>query len=201
MVFVAPPRFKSFLNMETKLPKKNKLAIIPAGIIEGTEPFWFDNEKWVIHEYEIMRYHESPGSVQRMIANAFMNDKKSRSYLKKIGVVGFTEAFEWWYKCVIGGLDHIPDFLNGKFTPDAYNNLCTDYDCPHRGRFCSLATGLKSHEVKTIRELKKGKSIAATASDLHVSTAGIKSRVENIKVKLETPNMASMMAKAAELGI
>ena len=187
--------------METKLLKKNKLAIVPAGILEGTEAFWYNNEKWVLHEGKAMPFHGAPGNVQRLIADAFMNDNRSQGYLRKIGLNQFSEAFEFWYKCVVGALDSVPDFLNGKLTADAYNSACTDYNCPHRGRFCSLEVGLKNHEVVTIVALKKGDSVAKTAEGLHVSTAGMKSRVEKIKVKLGASNMASMMARATELGI
>lgn len=190
--------------METKVLKKNKLAIIPAGIIEGIESF-FDEEKkesWVIVDGKAMLFHKAPGNIQRMFAEAFMNDKKSREYLvKKMGITAFSEGFERWMRCIAGGLDHVPDFENGKFVADGFNNTCTDYECQHRGKFCSQKAGLQNHEVNTIRALKLGKSIAATASDLHVSKAGMKSRIEKIKIKLDASNMASMMAKAAEIGI
>ena len=186
--------------METKVLKKNKLAIVPAGILEGTEAFWYNNEKWVLHEGKAMRFHEAPGSIQRMIANACLNDKQSQSYMRKCRVTKFSDAFDWWYKCVIGALDSVPDFINGKFVADAYNNTCTE-NCPHRGRFCSLEPGLKNFEVDTIKALKAGKSIAETADDLHISAAAAKSRIEKIKVKLDAPNMASMMSKAVSYGI
>lgn len=196
------PGLKSLMIMETKLLKKNKLAIIPAGIIEGIEPFWFNNEKWILMQGEIpVRYHNASGKTQRMIADACRNDKRSLAYMHKHGTTGITAEFETWYKCVVGGLDSTPDFLKGKFTPDAYNNMCTDYDCPHRGKLCSVATGLRSHHVKTIVALKRGKSIAATANDLCISAAGMKSRIETIKIKLDAPNLPSMMAKAVEIGI
>ncbi len=186
--------------METKLVKKNKLAIIPAGIVEGIEGFWYDG-KWVLMEGRAMPFHESPGRVQRMFAEACMNDKRRMAYARKKGITKFSEVFDWWYRCVVGGLDHVPDFLDGKFQPDAFNNLCTNYSCEDRGKWCSVEAGLKSHEVKTIVALKRGKSMAETANELHVSCAGMKSRVEKIKTKLGTSNMASMMARATEIGI
>ncbi|WP_372648229.1 hypothetical protein [Draconibacterium sp.] len=187
--------------METKLLKNRKIGIIPAGIVDGTEPFWFNNEKWVLHNGMAMKFDEAPGAVQRMIADACRNDKRSLSIIHKMGAKGFTAEFETWYKCVVGGLDAVPDFKDGKFTPDAYNNVCNDYDCPMRGKLCSVATGLRSHDVKTIIALKRGKSIAATADDLCISTAGMKSRVEKLKEQLGAPNMASLMARATEIGI
>ena len=187
--------------MKTKLLKKNKLAIVPAGIIEGTEAFWYNNEKWVVHEGRSARFHEAPGSVQRMIAEAFMNDKRSQNYLRKTGITSFSEGFEMWYKCVIGGIDHVSDFQNGILTPDGFNNACNDHSCPHRGKLCSLEAGLKNYEVATIVALKKGKSIEETAYWLCISKAGMKSRVEKIKQKLGAANIASMMSLATEMGI
>lgn len=187
--------------METKLVKNNKLALLPAGIIEGVEAFWHDNEKWVAFDGHAMRYHEAPGRIQRTIADAFVNDKKSQSYMKKHGVERFSEGFEWWYKCVVGAWDHLPDFINGKFNADAYNSSCNDYTCEHRGRFCSQKVGLNCREVATINALKLGLNFEKTAILLNISMAGFKSRVEKMKEKLDAPNVTSLMAIAAELGI
>lgn len=189
--------------METKLVKKNQLALIPFGIVEGVEPFWFNNEKWVLLNNQFpVKYHETSGENQRLIADACKDDKPSLAYInKKMKVTAKSGEFNIWYKCVVGGLDYVPDLLKGKFTPDAYNNMCSDYNCLHRGKLCGVASGLRSHHVQAIIALKKGKSVAATASDLCISTAGLKSRIEVIKIKLDAPNLPSMMAKAVEIGI
>lgn len=189
--------------METKLVKRNRIALVPFGIIDGIDPFWFNNEKWVrMNGNQFLKFHETSGQTQRLIADACRNDKRSLAYINnKMGITGISGEFDTWYKCVVGGLDEVPDILKGRFTPDAYNNMCTDYDCPHRGRLCGVSSALKSEDVKTIRALKRGKSIAATADDLFISTAGMKSRVEKVKEKLGAPNMASLMARATEIGI
>lgn len=176
---------------------KNK---IPAGIIEGTEAFWFDEEKWLIHQGEVMKFNDAPIKLRNMIISMFLSDNQSRAYLIKIGLPQFSKAFEMWYKCIIGGIDETPDFGNG-LQPDAFNNQCKDYDCPHRGRFCSLAAGLKYYEVATVAALKAGFNETQTAEMLCVSEAGLKSRIEKIKEKLGATNMASMIARGVELGI
>lgn len=175
--------------------------MLPAGIISGTEAFWFNDEKWLIHEGAVMLFTDAPCKIQNMIANLFLNDDRSRNYLKSVGITSFCEGFDMWYKCVIGALDDTPDFKDGKLTADAYNHACRDMDCPHRGRLCSLAPGLKNYEVATINKLKEGHSIEDTADILCISTAGMKSRIEKIREKLGATNMASMMARAAEYGI
>ncbi|NQU54057.1 MAG: hypothetical protein HQ522_16130 [Bacteroidetes bacterium] len=187
--------------METKLVKKNRLAIIPAGIIEGIEAFWYNNEKWVIFEGKAKRFHEAPGQIQRLIADACRNDQRSLLYLKKKGVVKFSDVFDLWYKCVVGDFECVPDFIDGKFTPDAYIHSCKDFTCVDRGRLCSLKPGLKHFEVATIIALKLGLSYEKTAVLLHISLAGFKSRVVKIREKLDAPNVTSMMAKATEMGI
>ena len=181
--------------------QKEQTKKLPAGILEGTEAFWYNDEKWVVHEGNVTRFSEAPIKVQNMIGMAFLKDKKSRAYLEKIGYTAFSKAMDRWYKCIIGALDEMPDFINGKFTPDAYNRTCTDYDCPHRGKFCSLGPGLKNFEVQTVVVLKKGKNIKDTASELFISEAGLKSRIEKLKEKLRAENMAQMIAKAVEFGI
>ena len=73
--------------------------------------------------------------------------------------------------------------------------------CPHRGRLCSCATGLKNYEVETLAALEFGESMENAASHLCVSMHTIKSRVEKMKEKLHAPNMAALMAITANLGI
>jgi hypothetical protein len=187
--------------METKLMQKSETKKLPAGILEGTEAFWHEGEKWVLHEGKAMRFNEAPVKVQNMIAMAFLKDKGSRAYLKKIGFNAFSKAFDFWYKCVIGSLDEIPDFKDGNFTPDAYNRTCTDYSCPHRGIFCSIKPGLKNYEVATISALKGGFTLEKTAELLCISLPGLKSRIERIKEKLGATNMASLIARADAYGI
>jgi hypothetical protein len=179
----------------------NRKPPLPAGIFDGIEAFWYRGEKWVIANGKVELFHESPPVVQQTIVNAFMDDSKSIAYLSKMGLKKFTEAFETWYRCVVGGIDTVADLDTNRFTPDAYNNMCTDFECPHRGKLCSQATGLKNYECETLAALKNGKSMEATASLLYVSLAGMKSRVEKIREKLNAPNMASLMVKTVELGI
>ena len=190
--------------METKLVKNNRLAIIPAGIIEGIEAFYDEKSKqnWVVIDGSSMPFDKASGNVQRLFAEAFLNDNRSRNYLeKKMGITSFREGLEVWLKCVAGGLDHVPDIANGVFQADNYNNTCTETECPHRGKFCGITTGLKDYEVESIKALKRGLSLEAAAGELCVSAAGMKSRVEVIKLKLGAKNMASMIGKAAEMGI
>lgn len=175
--------------------------MLPAGIIEGTEAFWYNDEKWLIHEGAVMHFTEAPAKIQNMIANLFLNDDHSRDYLRKIGITSFREGFDMWYRCVIGALDQTPDFKDGNLTADVYNHACLDMDCPHRGRFCSIGPGLRNYEVATIKYLKMGFSIEHTAEIMCISTAGMKSRLEKIKELFGASNMASLIAIASGYGI
>lgn len=174
---------------------------IPAGIFSGTEAFWHNGQKWVIANGSTKLFYECDSTIQQPIWRAFLADKQSHAYLKKIGITKASEAFDRWYRCVVGGLDHVPDFDKGKFTPDTYNNMCADHSCPHRGRLCSRATGLKNYEVETITALIKGTSLEQSASDICVSLPGMKSRVEKIKIKMDCANMAALMYQSAKIGI
>ena len=174
---------------------------LPAGILSGVEAFWHNNEKWVLCDGNPMLFDDAPGAIQRMIANAFMADKQSQHYLKRQGVTSFSNGFELWYKCVLGALDDAPDFINDTFTPDYFNNSCKDYDCPHRGKFCSVAAGLKDYEVKSLDALRNGHTIEESAEILYVSIGGMKSRYEKLKEKFGARNVAQLAAKAAEMGI
>lgn len=176
-------------------------AKLPAGILKGTEAFWYGGEKRLIHEGQSMKFSNAPVKLQNMIAETFLADTRSRDILRNEGITKFSEAFDRWYRCVIGALDEAPDFNNGNLNADAYNHMCTDYSCPLRGKLCSLATGLKNFEVETIIALKLGHSIEETAQMLCISLPGLKSRIEKLKEKLNATNMASLIANASKIGI
>lgn len=181
-----------------KFTLKNK---IPAGILSDTEAFWHNEEKWIIHQGETMRFNDAPIKLRDMIAESFLCDTYSTTYLKKIGITGFSQGFEMWYKCVAGALDSTPDFTDGKFTADNYNYSCTDQNCIHRGKLCGRASGLNSIEVQTLAALKRGDNFRQTAASLYVSEPGLKSRVTKLRQKLEAKNTAALTARAAEIGI
>lgn len=174
---------------------------VPAGIFSGTEAFWFEGEKWVIAHGTTKRFDECDSSTQDPIWRAFNSDEISLAYLAKIGVTKPSEIFDRWYQCVVGGLDHVPDFVNGKLTPDAYNNMCHDTQCAHRGRLCSRASGLKNIEVETITALKSARNMEQAAKAIHISLPAIKSRIAIMHEKFNVTNSVAMMARAAELGI
>lgn len=187
--------------MNTKVHQISVGAKLPAGIIEGTEAFWFDNEKWVIHNRQTLRYNEAPTEVKQMIQEAFLADKVSHKIIKQSGITSLNETFDTWYRCVIGALDDAPDFINGNLNADAYNHSCTDNDCPLRGKLCSLATGLKNFEVETIQVLKQGHTVEEAAEILHLSYSGMKSRVEKLKDHFNAKNTVSLLAKTTQIGI
>ena len=171
--------------METKLLQKTEMKTkMPAGIMSELKLFWHNGQKWVLYSGKPMLFDDAPGSIQRMIANAFMSDKRSQKYLKGQGVTAFSKGFELWYKCVIGALDCAPDFIEGTFTPDYFNNSCKDFDCPHRGKFCSVAANLKDYEVQSLNVLRNGYTIEESAEILFVSVGCMKSRYEKTKGKI-----------------
>lgn len=187
--------------MKTNLQQK-KQSKIPAGIIEGIEAFWYNEEKWIIMDGRVMRFDDSPTHVRQMFTNAFRNDAESLRYLSKnAGKLTVSEAFDFWYRCKLGALDEAPDFVDGNLHADYFNHACKDYDCPHRGKFCSLGPGLKDYEVKTLAALKNGETIEKTADALCISLPGLKSRIEKLKEKLNAKNMAALIARACELRI
>lgn len=185
----------------TKLRQFTTQTQIPAGIFSGIEAFWHNGEKWVIANGTVQRFHEAPSTVQQPIWRAFTNDKQSLAYLAKMGLTKASETFDKWYRCVIGGIDHVPDILNDKFSPDAYNNMCADHTCPHRGRLCSRATNLKNFEIETIVALKSAKNMKQAAEAIHVSLPAIKSRIAKMHINLNVPNTVALMATATQLGI
>lgn len=182
--------------------QKTDKSPIPAGIFgEGIEAFWYNNEKWVIANGARYRYNETPTHAKAVIQQAFMNDRQSLAYMAtRMNLKNANEMFDTWYRCVVGGLDSVPDF-GLKFTPDAFNNMCHDTQCKHRGSFCGRQTALKNYEVETLAQLGKGNNMKATSEHLFITRTGIRSRVDQIKEKLNANNMAELMHRSAQLGI
>ena len=188
--------------METKVMNLTNSHKLPAGIIEGIEAFWYEGEKWLANNGQIMRFADAPGTVQRTIANEFLADITGRMYIKqKMNITAFSEGFDAWYRCRIGALDDSPDFVDGNLNADAYNHACSDNQCPHRGRLCSLTPGLRNYEIETLQAIKRGETIEQMSETLHTSIPGLKSRICKMREKLGASNMASMVAKAVEFGI
>ena len=175
---------------------------IPAGITKGTEAFWIDGEKWLIHNGESKPFNDYPAAVQNAVVALFRADTESRAILEKYKIKGFIPQFEAWYKCVVGGLDSQPDFENfAKLIPDAFANTCTKTDCPMRGKLCGRTCGLNSREVSTIKDFASGQTIVQVAQSQYVTEAAIKSRVNTIHEKMDVRNMAQLMATAGKLGV
>lgn len=175
---------------------------IPAGITNGTEAFWLDGEKWLIHNGEVKPLNQFPTSVQNRIVDLFALDTESRTILKKNQIHGFMQQFDAWYKCVIGGLDNIPDFTNwAQLTADSFANTCSETNCSMRGKLCGRAVALNSIEIDTIRCLSRGSTIAQVAKELFVTEAAIKSRINTIHYKTRSRNMAELMAVTARAGV
>lgn len=190
--------------MQTKVDIFQNTIRIPAGIISGREGFWDSqtNTKWLAIDGTVKRFDQWPTKIQNETVDAFLQDTESRNYLRKIGITAFSSAFDRWYKCVIGGLDCVPDFNNkNQVVPDAFINTCQNMICDDRGKLCGRKLKLKNFEVQTICTLEKGHSLNESAKILCISLPAVKKRVENINIKLGTRNMASMIATSANFGI
>lgn len=175
---------------------------IPAGITNGTEAFWLDGEKWLIHNGEVKPLNQFPTSVQNRIVDLFALDTESRDVLKKNKIYGFMEQFDAWYKCVVGGIDNTPDFIDwSHLTSDCFANTCSETNCNMRGKLCGRSMGLNSIEIETIRCLSRGSTIAQVAKEQFVTEAAIKSRINTIHYKTKSRNMAELMAVTARAGV
>jgi len=175
---------------------------IPAGITTGTEAFYIDGVKWLIHNGESKPFDQFPSKIQNAIVEVFKNDLESRSMLFKMGFKGFSEQFENWYKCVVGGLDSIPDFSNWEqLSADVFANTCPEKDCPMRGKLCGRKVGLNYSEVARIRSFAEGHTIIEVAHEHFITEAAVKSSIERIHMKMNTRNMAQTIAVCGQMGI
>lgn len=187
--------------MRTNLQKTNIGTAVPAGIMSGIEAFWFDGKKMVIANGVTYEFNESPSQVRNIIKEAFLSDKRSHKLMKQHGITGLNECFDKWYHCVIGALDEAPDFVDGNLNADAYNHMCKDYKCAMRGKLCSLSLGLKNYEISTLKLLQEGITVKEAAERACMSFAGMKSRIEHLKLKLGAKNLAQLVAIATSIGI
>lgn len=184
-----------------KLQQKNQSRNMPAGLFEGVEAFWHNGEKWILAAGHRMRFNDAPIKLRNMIANTFLHDEPSKTYFRKIGVTGFSKAFDMWYRCVVGALDSTPDFIKGRYTPDQFNTACNDIDCPHRGKLCGAKTAINNQDIQTLTALAMGENFRNTAAYLYITEAGLKSRVTKLRQKLEAKNTPALTARAAQIGI
>ena len=188
--------------METNLQQNRHSTNIPAGIFIGTEIFAHEDEIYAIHKGVRMEFQELPSFEKRNFIQMYLNDKAGQTFIhKQFGITGFESQFKKWLFCNFGSLDGNPDSISNKVSADTYNSACLEKDCPGRGRFCGKASGLKSHEVQTLRLLKQGKTSKEIANILCVSEAAIKSRLSKLKELHNVTNAMALVAIATELGI
>lgn len=187
--------------MNANVTKTDKSPILAGMIGDGIEPFWYENEKWVLANGVVYRYNDAPTHIKAEILQEFIKDRQSHDYMAKMGITVANEVFERWYQCVVGGLDHVPDIRKEVFTPDAYNNLCADTKCEHRGLLCGRASGIRSWQAETIRAIKDGCSMEKAAEKVHVSHAAVRSRVSKMFEQTGVHTTAQLMCWATELGV
>lgn len=175
---------------------------IPAGIFRGTEVFVYEKMIFAIYGGRRMCFEELPSMEKRQFINEYLEDKEGQRFIQNtFGIVGFESGFKQWLFCKFGSLDGEPDEIDGKITPDFYNNVCTKTDCPGRGKFCGVGAGLKGYEVETLREILSGKTAKEIADKLCVSVSAVKSRIEKLKDNYSVTNIVALAALAAQMGI
>ena len=188
--------------MSTNLQQIGDSTNIPAGIFRGIEVFAHEDEIYAIHEGVRMQFQELPSSEKRNFMEMYLNDKAGQLFIQKqFGIIGFESQFKKWLFCNFGSLDGNPDSINDKVNADIYNSACTLIDCSGRGKFCGKISGLKSHDVQTIKLLKQGKTAKDIADILYVSEAAIKSRLLKLKEQYGATNAMALVAITTELGI
>lgn len=84
--------------MEIRLVKPGKLAIIPAGIIEDIELRYYNNQKWVLYCNTLATLHNTPQKIQKIIWEAFKNDKRNQVDAESMRNEEIETCFEEWYK-------------------------------------------------------------------------------------------------------
>lgn len=188
--------------MKTNVRDFNEGTKIPAGIFSGTELFAKDGEIYAMHEGKREKFEMLPAMEKENFIAQYLSDEDGQKFIREnFGIQGFHEAFKRWLFCKFGSLDGNPDSIDGKITPDTYNSACTKSNCPGRGRFCGTASGLKNHDIETLREVATGKTIKEIAVKLNISIPAVKSRLEKLREKFSVTNVAALAAMAAELGI
>jgi len=188
--------------MVTKI-EKNEFKF-PAGLRPGTgtEAYTDGNTKYLMVDGVCKPFEEWSETIKNKFYEAFENDTESIIYLKKnFKITDKEEAFNQWFKCRLGGLDHESDFNEKGIHPDFFNNTCNDLECPHRGKFCGTRSTLKNFQVKTIRVLEDSASIKEASQKLFISEPGMKNRVNELKYILNTNKLAGITAIGASLGI
>jgi hypothetical protein len=183
--------------------EKNEFKF-PAGLRPGTgtEAYFDGHTKYLMIDGSCKPFEQWPDSIQDIFLSAFEEDNESRLYLKKyFGITDEAAAFDQWFKCRFGGLDHECDYNEKGIHPDYFNNTCNDLECPHRGKFCGMGSGLKNFQVKTLRVLENSNSFKEASQMLFISVPGVKNRVIELKYTLNSNKLSGITAIGARLGI
>ena len=107
--------------MKIKLIKQGKLAILPAGIVEDVELFYFNNQKWVLCKGKLTAFNNAPELVQRMVHEAFENDSKRQLASGEISKEKYETYFDAWYHRQVGYFGDDPSEMDMPFRKGKQN--------------------------------------------------------------------------------
>lgn len=182
--------------------QKNYEGAIPQWLTDGgVEVFSHNGKTYLMIDNARVAFDDAPAEYREFFEEMFLADKQGRHYLKAVlGITSQAEGFDRWMFCKFGGIDKASDLIDGRLVPDVYNNVCTDRNCPLRGKFCGSSSNLTSIDVQTVKVLSEGKTIENVALKLFLSIPGAKSRINALKEKTGAANMAQLMTITARLG-
>lgn len=130
---------------------------LPAGLIgAGIEFYFIDGELLAAYRGQSWQFNALPLSIIRQLQDQMESDLKAMELFEKYGPKPIMDRMEIYYKCSSGGFDHLPDFIEGKHTPESWNCGCNG-NCILAARFRNGAETkngvLTKREIEVIRTI------------------------------------------------
>lgn len=187
--------------MNTNVAIPAGMSNLPVALMCNTEFFTKNGHVMAIHNGKTMDFFNLPEEIQQAAFKLYEQDVNGKKMLRKMGYIGMAKAFPKWLACKFGSLDGVTDFENGKLQPDFFNASCTSTTCPFRGKLCGTQSAITREDYNTLSLVVQGFSAKLIADRLNLTHAGVKSRLEVLKLRFNAVNLPSLAAKATLLGI
>ena len=169
---------------------KINIPNLPAGLESGSFE-GFRTEKYranCVYNCILTDYIDSPLFIREAIQVELIRDKKAFQFLLSEGLSG-DEMEEAFFSCRYGNYDSIPDYINGKLTPDC-PNCGIEETCKGFNVVCKIPPlhnnlMLTARELQIVKLVTKGLFDKEIADSLDSSVNTVRTHLERIRKKME----------------
>jgi len=176
-------------------------VLIPSGLFdENVEFFAHDQKPMAFYNGSAISFFDLPLHISELVWEELKEDKPAFLALKLAGLTSKKEKLEKYTVCRFGGLDTIPDVVEGNLTPSEYFDCGFRGNCPMEGIVCKSivyrGSVLTPVDMKMIRHLASEDTIPVVAEKMGMCINSFENHKKELFSKLGVLSRARLIAVA-----